>query len=247
LGKKLFKGRFYDQGGFYYRKIWFGPKENSIPGCKVNYMSNILIVADHAIVRAGLRQIISGVSDVAVADEAGGAVEALAKIRENGYSMVVLDISTPGKSGVDVLKEIRHEHPKLPVLMLSMCREDQYAVRALRSGASGYVTKDSAPEDLVTAIRTVAAGRKYISSDLAERVAFNLNAYMKKERHEILTDREYQVLCTIASGKTMSEVASQLSLSVKTISTYRSRILEKMQFKNNAELINYAIRNHLVE
>ena len=210
-------------------------------------MINILIVDDHAVVRAGLRQIISGVSDMTVADEADGAIEALAKMRKKTYSMVILDISMPGKSGLDVLKETRNEHPKLPVLMLSMYPEDQYAVRALRSGASGYMTKDSAPEELVTAIRTVAAGRKYISSDLAERLALNLDADMKKEPHETLSDREYQVLCTIASGKTISEIADQLSLSVKTISTYRSRILEKMQLKNNAELTNYAIRNHLID
>ncbi|HKN18781.1 MAG TPA: response regulator transcription factor [Dissulfurispiraceae bacterium] len=213
----------------------------------MNYMINILIVDDHAVVRAGLRQIISGVSDMTVADEADSAFDALDKIRKKRYSMVVLDISMPGKSGLDVLKEIRSEHPKLPVLMLSMYPEDQYAVRALRSGASGYMTKDSAPNELVTAIRTVAGGRKYISSDLAERLAFNLDVDMKKEPHEILSDREYQVLCTIASGKTISEIADQLSLSVKTISTYRSRILEKMQLKNNAELTNYAIRNHLVD
>jgi len=213
----------------------------------MNNLMNILIVDDHAVVRAGLRQIISGVSDMAVADEADSAVEALAKIRKKVYSMVILDISMPGKSGLDVLKEIRNEHPRLPVLMLSMYPEDQYAMRALRSGAAGYMTKDSAPEELVTAIRTVAAGRKYISSDLAERLAFNLEADMKKEPHEILSDREYQVLCTIASGRTVSEIADQLSLSVKTISTYRSRILEKMQLKNNAELTNYAIRNHLID
>src|SRR5208337_3911461 len=189
-------------------------------------MINILIVDDHAVVRAGLRQIISGVSDMTVADEADGAIEALAKMRKKTYSMVILDISMPGKSGLDVLKETRNEHPKLPVLMLSMYPEDQYAVRALRSGASGYMTKDSAPNELVTAIRTVAGGRKYISSDLAERLAFNLDVDMKKEPHEILSDREYQVLCTIASGKTISEIADQLSLSVKTISTYRSRIIE---------------------
>ncbi len=210
-------------------------------------MSNILIVDDHAVVRAGLRQIIFGVSGMAVVDEADGGIEALSKIREKVYSMVVLDISMPDKSGLDVLKEIRTEHPKLPVLMLSMYPEDQYATRALRSGAWGYVTKDSAPAELVTAIRTVAAGRRYISSELAERLALNLDADMQKEPHEILSDREYQVLCTIASGKTISEIADQLSLSVKTISTYRSRILEKMQLKNNAELINYAIRNHLTD
>ncbi len=210
-------------------------------------MSNILIVDDHAVVRAGLRQIISGVSGITAVDEADDAREALSKIQKNVYSVVVLDISMPGKSGLDVLKEIRDEHPKLPVLMLSMYPEDQYAMRALRSGASGYMTKDSPPAELITAIRTVAAGRKYISSDLAERLAYNLNADMKKEPHEILSDREYQVLCMIASGKTLTDIGDQLSLSVKTISTYRSRILEKMQLKNNAEMTNYAIRNNLVD
>ena len=209
-------------------------------------MSNILIVDDHAVVRAGLRQIISSLFDAGDTDEADSAVEALTKIRKKVYSLVVLDISMPGKSGLDVLKEIRTEQPKLPVLMLSMYPEDQYAVRALRSGASGYMTKDSAPEELLTALRTVAAGRKYISSDLAERLAFNLDVDMKKDPHEMLSDREYQVLCMIGSGNTISEIGDQLSLSVKTISTYRSRILEKMQLKNNAELTNYAIRNHLV-
>ncbi len=210
-------------------------------------MINILIVDDHAVVRAGLRQIISGVSDIVVADEAEGGIEALNKIRNKGYSMVVLDISMPDKSGLDVLKEIRNGDPKLPVLMLSMYPEDQYAARSLRSGASGYMTKDSAPEELVTAIRTVAAGRKYISSGFAERLAFNLDTNMKKEPHEILSAREFQVLCTIASGKTVSEIADQLSLSAKTISTCRSHILKKMQLKNNAELTNYAIRNHLID
>ncbi len=214
--------------------------------CQAKYMINILIVDDHAVVRAGLRQIISGVSDMTVADEAAGGMEALAKIRKKRYSMVVLDISMPDKSGLDVLKEIRNRYPKLPVLILSMHPEDQYALRSLRAGASGYMTKDRAPEELVTAIRTVAAGRKYISSDLAERLAFNLDAYVKKEPYEILSDREYQVLCMIASGKTVSEIAAQRSLSVKTISTYRSRILKKMQLKHNAELTNYAIRHHLI-
>ena len=208
-------------------------------------MSNILIVDDHAVVRAGLKQIISDISGITAVDEADDAIEALSKIREKEYSVVVLDISMPGKSGLDVLKEIRNEHPKLPVLMLSMHPEYQYAMRSLRSGAWGYVTKDSAPAELAVAIRTVVGGRKYISSNLAEKLAFNLDVDMKKEPHEILSDREHQVLCMIASGKTLTEIGDQLALSVKTISTYRGRILEKMQLRNNAEMINYAIRNHL--
>jgi DNA-binding NarL/FixJ family response regulator len=161
--------------------------------------------------------------------------------------VVVLDIAMPGKSGLDALKEIKAEFPKLPVLMLSMYPEDQYAIRALRSGAAGYMTKDTAPEELVTALRTVSTGRKYISPSLAERLAFNLDTDTKKEPHEMLSDREYQVLCLIARGKTISEIADQLSLSVKTVSTYRGRILEKMKLKNNAELTNYAIRHQLTD
>ncbi len=209
-------------------------------------MIKILIADDHSVVRAGLRQILSGVPDMTIVDEAGSAYEAIDKIRKNDYSVIVLDISMPGKSGLDALKEIKNEYPSLHVLMLSMYPEDQYAIRVLRSGASGYMTKDSAPEELVTAIRTVAAGRKYVSPPLAEKLAINLDEDTKKEPHEILSDREYQVLCMIASGKTASEIAEQLSLSVKTISTYRSRILEKMKLKNNAELTNYAIKNSLI-
>jgi len=208
-------------------------------------MDKILIVDDHSVVRAGLRQIISEVSGMSVVDEAGSANEALVKLRKENYSAVVLDVAMPDKSGLDVLKELKSEFPGLAVLMLSMYPEDQYAIRSLRAGASGYMTKDSAPEELVSAIRTVALGRKYISHHLAEKLAFNLDADTSKEPHELLSDREYQVLCMMASGKAVSEVADQLCLSVKTISTYRSRILEKMQMKNNAELTNYAIKNGL--
>jgi len=210
-------------------------------------MIKVLIADDHSVVRAGLKQIISGVPDMIVVDEAENATEVLDKIRKTYYSVVVLDIAMPGKSGLDALKEIKAEFPRLPVLMLSMYPEDQYAIRALRSGAAGYMTKDSAPEELVTALRTVSTGRKYISPSLAERLAFNLDSDTKKESHEMLSDREYQVLCLIARGKTISEIAEQLSLSVKTISTYRGRILEKMQLKNNAELTNYAVRHHLTD
>ena len=208
-------------------------------------MNKILIVDDHSVVRAGLRQIISEASGMSVVDEAASANEALIKLRKDNYSAVVLDVAMPDKSGLDVLKELKSEFPNLAVLMLSMYPEDQYAIRSLRAGASGYMTKDSAPEELVSAIRTVALGRKYISHRLAEKLAFNLDADTSKEPHELLSDREYQVLCMMASGKAVSEVADQLCLSVKTISTYRSRILEKMQMKNNAELTNYAIKNGL--
>lgn len=210
------------------------------------FMIKILIADDHSVVRAGLKQIISGVTDMVVVDEVGSANEALDKIRTTYYSVVVLDIAMPGKSGLDALKEIKCEFPRLPVLMLSMYPEDQYAIRVLRSGAAGYMTKDTAPEELVTALRTVAAGRKYISPSLAERLAFNLDVDTQKEAHEMLSDREYEVLCMIAGSRTISQIAEQLNLSVKTISTFRGRILEKMRLENNAELINYAIKNNLI-
>jgi len=209
-------------------------------------MINILIADDHSIVRAGLKQIIAEIPDMAIVDEASNGNEVLEKIRMNDYSVVVLDIAMPGISGLEALKEIKSERPGLPVLMLSMYPEDQYAIRVLRSGAAGYLTKESAPAELVTAIRTVANGKKYISPSVAERLVFNLDFEGKREPHELLSDREFQVLCMIASGKAVSDIAKELSLSVKTISTYRSRILEKMKFKNNAELTTYAIQNHLI-
>jgi two-component system invasion response regulator UvrY len=209
-------------------------------------MINVLIADDHSVVRAGLRQIISGVDDLVVADEVGSADEALDKIRKKSYSVVVLDIEMPGRSGLDVLKEIKCEFPGLPVLMLTMHREDYFAVKALRSGAAGYMTKDTAPEELLAAVRTVAAGRKYISQSLAERLSCNLDAETKKEAHEALSEREYEVLCLIAAGKTVSQIADQLTLSVKTVSTYRVRTLEKMRLRSNAELTNYAIKNGLI-
>lgn len=210
-------------------------------------MIEILIVDDHSVVRAGLRQIIASCPDMSVVDELADSQDVLSKIRKRKYSVVILDISLPGKNGLEVLKEIKNEFPKLPVIILSMYPEDQYAIRALRSGAAGYVSKDTAPEELITALRTVAAGRKYVSRVLAEKLAFNLDVDAKKELHETLSDREYQVLCMIASGKTISEIADNLSLSVKTVSTYRCRILDKMQLKNNAELTNYAVKNHLTD
>jgi two-component system, NarL family, invasion response regulator UvrY len=209
-------------------------------------MIEILIVDDHAVVRTGLKQILSEISDMTITDEACDAREALDKIRTNNYSVVVLDIALPGKSGLDALKEIKTERPGLPVLILSMYPEDQYALRVLKSGAAGYMTKESAPEELVKAVRTVAGGKKYISPSVAERLASQLDFAGKKELHELLSDREYQVLCMIASGKPPGEIAEELSLSVKTISTYRSRILEKMNLNNNAELTTYAIQKRLI-
>jgi DNA-binding NarL/FixJ family response regulator len=209
-------------------------------------MLKILIADDHAIVRQGLKQIVTETSDMVVAGEASNGQELLNKINENDYDVVVLDITMPGRDGIDVLKQLRSEKPELPVLMLSIHPEEQYALRALRAGASGYLTKESAPDELVIAIQKVSRGGKYISSSLAEKLAFELEGSREQAPHETLSDREYHVMCLIASGKTVMEIAQDLSLSEKTISTYRSRILEKMKMKNNAELTYYAIKNQLV-
>ena len=209
-------------------------------------MLKILIADDHAIVRQGLKQIVTETPDMVVAGEASNGQELLNKIKESDYDVVVLDITMPGRDGMDVLKQLRSEKPELPVLMLSIHPEEQYALRALRAGAAGYLTKESAPDELVVAIQKVSRGGKYISSSLAEKLAFELEVGREQAPHEILSDREYHVMCLIASGKTVMEIAQELSLSEKTISTYRSRILEKMKMKNNAELTYYAIKNQLV-
>lgn len=206
----------------------------------------ILIADDHAVVRAGLKQIIADAFDAEL-DEATNGYEVLDKTWKDGYDVIVLDIAMPGKSGLDVLKELRAQKPRLPVLILSMYPEEQYAVRVLKAGASGYLTKESAPAELVTAIRKVSQGGKYVSGSLAERMAFGLEVGAEKAIHEQLSDREYQVFCMIASGKTLKDISEELALSVKTISTYRSRILEKMGMKSNAELTHYAIKNQLVD
>jgi DNA-binding NarL/FixJ family response regulator len=210
-------------------------------------MIKILIADDHAIVRRGLKQILTETPDMVVAGEAHNGEELLEKMRSDRWDVVVLDISMPGRGGLDILKQLKSEQPKLPVLMLTIHPEDQYAVRVLRAGASGYLTKESAPDHLVEAIRKVARGGKYISPHLAEKLAFNLESLSEKPLHEALSDREFQVLRLIASGKTVKEIGEELSLSVKTISTYRTRILEKMKMKNNAELTHYAIQQKLVD
>jgi two-component system invasion response regulator UvrY len=207
----------------------------------------ILIADDHAVVREGLKQIISETSDMLVADEADNGQDVLDKVSEQNYDVVLLDITLPGRSGLDVLKQLKSKKPKLPVLMLSVHPEEQYAVRTLKAGAAGYLTKGSATDELIAAIRKISQGKKYISSSLAEKLAFDLDADHEKPRHEILSDREYQVMSMIASGKTVKEIADELSLSVQTISTYRSRILEKMKMKNNAEIIYYAVKQGLVD
>ena len=209
-------------------------------------MIKILIADDHAIIREGLKQILAETSDMVVAGEAADCREVLDQVRKDDYDLVLLDIAMPGRGGLDTLKQLKHEKPELPVLVLSMYPEEQYAIRAFKAGASGYLTKESAPEELISAIRKVTQGGKYVSSSLAEKLAFNLETDTEKPLHEMLSDREYEVIIMIASGKTVKEIADKLSLSVKTISTHRVRALKKMGMKNNAEITYYAIKQGLV-
>jgi two-component system invasion response regulator UvrY len=214
---------------------------------RIRNVLKILVADDHTIVREGLKQILGEVADMIVAGEASDGSETLRKIREDHYDLVLLDISMPGIGGLDVLKHLRSEKPDLPVLMLSMYPEEQYAVRTLKAGASGYLTKQSASDELIAAIRKVSSGGKYVTSSLAEKLASRLDTYSDKPVHERLSDREYQVVRMIASGKTVTEIADELSLSVKTISTNRTRALTKMGMKTNAEITYYAIKHGLVE
>ena len=206
----------------------------------------ILITDDHAVVRQGLKQILHEEFTRAEFGEATNAQEAIDRLWRENWDVVVLDITMPGRSGLEVLKEIKKSRPKLPVLVLSMHPEDQFAVRILKIGASGYMTKESAPNELVGAVKKVIAGGRYVSPALAEKMASYLAVDVQTPPHERLSDREFLVLRLIASGKTPTAIAKELALSVKTISTYRMRILEKMSMSNNAELPHYAIQNQLV-
>ncbi len=210
-------------------------------------MIKVLVADDHPVVREGLKQILAEAQDIDVAAEAEDGHELLEKVRKQAFDVVVLDLTMPGLMGLDALKQLKSEHPHLPILILSIHPEEQYALRVLRAGASGYLTKASAPDRLIGAIRKVHRGGNYVSSSLAERLADELRGDITKLPHEFLSDREYQVMCLIASGKTVTEIGDQLALSVKTVSTYRSRILEKMRMKTNAELTHYAIENKLVD
>ncbi|MYM75815.1 response regulator [Duganella sp. FT134W] len=207
----------------------------------------VFIADDHAIVREGLKQILAETRDIVVAGEAENGLDAIKLFRKSGCQVMLLDISLPDRNGIEVLKQIKKEKPELAVLMLSMHREDQYAIRALKAGASGYLTKQSAPKELVTAIRQVGAGLKYISAALAQELANHVGDDHEAPLHETLSDREYQTLTMIASGKTVGVIAKELSLSVKTVSEYRARLLVKMKLKNSAELTHYAIKNQLIE
>jgi len=211
-------------------------------------MIRVLIADDHPIYRQGLLQILMEVPGMFAVDEAGSGEEALAKAWDNEYDLILLDISMPGRGGLDALKVLKGNLPNLPVLVLRMHPEEQYAMRALRAGASGYLNKECAWDELVNAIKKVSGGGKYVSDTLAEKLADNLvSGDAAKPLQEVLSDREYQVFRMIASGKTVSAIAEELSLSIKTISTHRMRILEKMKLENNTELIHYAITNKLVD
>ena len=206
----------------------------------------ILIADDHAVVRAGLKQILTGVSGVTEIDGVADGDEVMEKIKEKDYDVVVLDISMPGKNGLEVLKQLKSAKPKLPVLMLSMYAEGQYAVRVLKAGASGYLTKDSASEELVNAVEKIYLGRKYITPSLAEKLA-DFSWEGDKFPHEKLSDREFNVFKMIASGNTVKEVAANLCLSVKTVSTYKARIYEKMKLQSRVDITSYAIKNKLID
>ena len=210
-------------------------------------MIKIMISDDHAIVREGLKQILVENPDFIVAGEAENGMELLNKVRKEDYDLILLDISMPGKSGLEILKQLRIEKPNIPVLVLSVHQEDQYALRTIKAGASGYLTKESAPEELISAIKKDSLGGKYVSTSLAEKLASYLDMDKEGPPHESLSDREYQVMLMIASGTAVKEIAERLSLSVKTISTNRTRILNKMGMKNNAEMIHYAIKQRLVD
>jgi two-component system invasion response regulator UvrY len=217
---------------------------SAVDGC-VTEMIRILIADDHAVVRQGLRHVLASEHDIEVSGEASNAQELFDLLRRKSWDVVILDISMPGKSGLEVLKELKQKWPRLPVVVFTMHDEDHFGLRAIRAGATGYLTKDRAPTELIKAIRKVVAGGRYVSPSLAEQLAGQTGTDPEQALHQILSDREFQVLRLLASGKTVTEVAQELSLSVKTVSTYRARILQKLGYRTTAELIQYAIRNQI--
>ncbi len=210
-------------------------------------MLNVLVADDHAVVRRGLRQILEAQTDIRVGAEAESGEEVIALVRANRFDVVVLDVTMPGRGGLDVLAELSALKPPPKVLVLSMHPEERYAVRVLRAGASGYLTKESAPEELVNAVRKVASGGRYVSPSLAERLAVEVGASSQRPAHDLLSNREYEIMCKLASGRTVSEIATELHLGVNTVSTYRARVLQKLDLSNNAELMRYALHHQLVD
>ncbi|MCW0210986.1 response regulator transcription factor [Achromobacter veterisilvae] len=210
-------------------------------------MIAVMLADDHTLLRAGLRRLLEHAGDISVEGEAGNGAEALELLARRPWDLLVLDMSMPGRDGVDLIRQIRNEHPKLPILVLTMHGEQQYAVRAIKAGAAGYLTKDSAAEELVEAVRKVAGGGRYLSRSLAENIAFERHGDADSLPHLLLSDRELSVFRHLASGLNNSDIARLLFLSVKTISTYKSRILVKMHLRNQADLVRYAIRHRLVD
>jgi DNA-binding NarL/FixJ family response regulator len=207
----------------------------------------ILIADDHAVVRRGLKEILAEALPDVEFSEAGNGDEVLSHLGKTPISLLVLDISMPGRSGMDVLREVKHAYPRIPVIILSCQPEEQYAVRCLRAGATAYINKESAPEELAMATKKILSGGRYVSSSLAEKLVANLDEDADKPLHELLSDREFEVMKMIAAGVPLTEIGDRLHVSVKTISTYRARIMEKMQMKSNAELTRYAMTNSLID
>lgn len=210
-------------------------------------MIRVLIADDHAILRRGLKEILTRELEGAVCGEAENVQQVLAQVQSRDWDLVILDITMPGRSGIDVLGDLKRARPRLPVLVLSMHPEDQYGKRVLKAGAAGYMNKESAPEELIKAIRKLLAGGRYVSSALGEKLAVELGTNAARPAHENLSNREFETLRMIALGKTISQIAEELHLSVTTVSTYRARLLEKMGMTTTAELMHYALRNHLVD
>ncbi len=210
-------------------------------------MISVMITDDHAIVRQGLKQILSETDDIKVTGEAETGFQAVKIARQQDFDVMLLDISLPDRNGIEILKQVKKDNPNIAVLMLSMHNEHEFAIRALKAGASGYLNKQSAPAQLVVAIRQVAMGDKYVSPVVAQELANIVNSDLDKPLYTTLSDREYQTLCFIAAGKTLSEISAEMFLSPKTVSVYRARLLEKLKLTNNSELIRYAIRNKLVD
>jgi DNA-binding NarL/FixJ family response regulator len=210
-------------------------------------MIRIIVVDDHAVVRSGLKQILEEEADFQIVAEAANVPEMQRVLLTHPCDVLILDLGLPGRSGMDALPEVKQAYPRLRILILSMHSEDQFAIRALRSGAAGYLSKESAPDELVRAVRTVHEGSRYISTALAELLALDLVESSGRPLHELLSIREFEVLQGIASGKTISEIAQEQCLSAKTVSTYRTRVLQKLRLPSNAALVRYALTHHLVE
>ena len=210
-------------------------------------MIKVFIVDDHIIFREGIKRVIASTSDIELAGESGDGLEALRIILEKDYDLVLLDLALPGMDGLDVLRALKRKKSELPVLVLSMYAEEQYAVRVLKEGASGYLTKESVPNDLISAIRKAASGGRYVSSTLGEKLVEKVTGELDRKAHELLSNREYQVLHLISKGRSIKEIAFDLGLARTTITSYRSRILDKMKMKTNADLIRYALENRLIQ